>query len=363
MILKIQILGTRGIPAAHGGFETFAEHLALFLVSRGHDVLVYGQGEPGSQVETDTWCGVRRISIPAPEGAFGTILFDARATIRSLSEEGLPLVCGYNTAILNTLYRLAGRKSLMNMDGIEWRREKWSRWQRTWLRLNEWLGAKLSTHLIADHPEIANHLSDLVQKEKITTIPYGANAASLAEKDVLESFNLKSGGYAIMIARPEPENSVLEVIEAFSKRPRGYELLVLGKLNPAEKAYHRSVINAAGPEVRFIGPLYDRRGVASIRAGAKWYAHGHRVGGTNPSLVESLAAGNPVLAHDNRFNRWVAGSGARYFQSVEQLDQIMSSLSDEDLLNMQKASRERHAEAFTLEKIHAEYERLLLRFA
>ena len=361
--MKIQILGTRGVPARHGGFETFAENLSLYLVSRGHEVTVYCQAEPGDSDASGMWRGVKREVIFATASAFGTMLFDLRATLRSLQNPGLPLVLGYNTAIFSIWYRLAGRASLMNMDGIEWKREKWSMPLQQWLRLNEWLGAKLSTHLIADHPEIARHLEQYVRSEKITMIPYGANLIKKMPSENIESLQLNTRQYALMIARPEPENSVLEVVRAFSRKTRGYRLVVLGRFQPESNAYHKAVLESRSDEVSFPGAIYEADVVSALRAHTIWYVHGHRVGGTNPSLVEALAAGNAVIAHDNEFNRWVAGPDARYFATEDELDFLMSTLSEEELETMRAAALARHEQEFNLDAMNRSYEELLHRYA
>lgn len=358
----IRILGTRGVPANHGGFETFAEHLALYLVARGWNVTVYCQQDGAGTVHEDQWRGVRRVHIPVPqEGAAGTIIFDWKATLHSAREAGLVLTLGYNTAVFGLVYRLKGLTNLFNMDGIEWRRQKWGALARTWFYLNEWAGAWLGNHLIADHPHIKRHLSSRVKPEKITTIAYGADAITAAPADALQQYGLTPGGYAILIARAEPENSILEVVQGWSRSKRGLKLVVLGKYDP-KHAYQNAVRAAAGEEVQFIGAVYDAPTVQALRFHARLYVHGHQVGGTNPSLVEALGAGNPVLAHDNPYNRWVAGTEACYFTGADgcaaELDRVLQDPAR--LAAMQQASRSRHAEAFTWDHILRDYETLLL---
>jgi glycosyltransferase involved in cell wall biosynthesis len=366
--MHVSILGTRGIPAAHGGFETFAEDLSLYLLSKGHSVTVYCQTESESErpVE-DIWNGVQRVNIPAPDGPLGTISFDWAATRHSSRQAGVVLTLGYNTAALSALYRLRHVPSVMNMDGIEWKRDKWAFFPRQWLRFNEWAGARLANHLVADHPEISRHLQSHTPAEKITVIPYGADVISSAPVEPIARYGLASKGYYLLIARPEPENSILEVVRAFSSPGVSAELVVLGNYSGAElgPGYQRDVRNAAKENVRFMGAIYDRDFVQALRFHARGYVHGHRVGGTNPSLVESLAAGNAVIAHDNRFTRWVAGPGARFFEGADDLAETIRALETDpaQLLNMEAASRQRHGEAFTQEKVLGAYEGLLMEIA
>jgi len=363
--MHVLILGTRGVPAKHGGFETFAQDLALYLKNRGHQVTVYCQIESGDELGEDAWRGIRRILIPAKQTPFGTIAFDFAANWHSCHEKGVILTLGYNTGIFSFLYRFRHIPSVMNMDGIEWKRKKWTLLQRGWLRINEWTAARAANHLVADNPEIVRHLLRHTSPGKISMIPYGATPVLAAPVRLIQRYGLNPKNYYILVARPEPENSILEIVRAYSLKRRGIPLVVLGSYVPKSNRYHRAVMYAAGPEVKFLGSVYDGDLVKALRFHAKAYLHGHTVGGTNPSLVEALAAGNAVIARDNRFNRWVAGQGARYFTGSDDLAEIIDLLESEpsSLRIMEAESRKRHVEAFTQDKILSAYEELLLQFA
>jgi len=248
------------------------------------------------------------------------------------------------------------------MDGIEWKREKWSLPQRVWLWFNEWAGARCANCLVADHPEIAQHLRRHTAAEKITVIPYGADAVTSAQAGLLAAYGVRSKSYYLLIARPEPENSILEIVRAFSADPAGDPLVVLGNYSGKGNGYRQQVLDSAGPRVHFVGAIYDREIVRALRFHAKAYIHGHRVGGTNPSLVESLAAGNAIIAHDNRFTRWVAGERAKFFKETQDLEKILYFLNQNpaELLEMEEASRQRHRDEFEREKVLLAYEELLL---
>jgi len=360
--MQVLILGSRGIPANHGGFETFAEDLAHFLTSHGHHVTVYCQGEPGSQTYTDEWQGITLVHFPSSFGSLGTLEFDTYCALDAIKRTGLILTLGYNTAFLSILYRITGRTSVMNMDGIEWKRDKWSKFSRLWLRVNERAGELLSDHLVADHPVIREHHLRHVNSKKITMIPYGATHSIIKWKSVpsLCEYKLDPFSYALVIARVEPDNSILEIVQAFSDNKRGIPLVILGNFDRS-KPYHASVLDAASHEVFFVGAIYDRDVVRMLRSYAKVYIHGHRVGGTNPSLVESLAAGNPVIAHDNPFTRWVAGDKAKFFGNREELSSIFDQIFSDDaaLAAMSQASLSRYSEDFIHDVVLQEYEDLL----
>jgi glycosyltransferase involved in cell wall biosynthesis len=360
-IKRLRILGIRGVPAAHGGFETFAEYLALYLSARGWDVTVYCQEEGHGPQFEDTWQGIRRVRIPVTQsGPKGTIVFDWRATRHAAQSSELCLTLGYNTAVFCGLLRARGIPNLINMDGIEWARAKWGPVAKLWFWLNDWAGCWLGDHLVADHPQIRAHLQTRVGSDKITAIPYGADEIINAPEAPVRALGLEPGHYLTVIARAEPENSILEVVQGFSAQPRGYKLVVLGNYDEAN-AYHRAVKAAAGAEVMFVGAIYDKAVVQALRFHSAAYVHGHQVGGTNPSLVEALGAGNPVIAHDNRFNRWVAGEGALYFADAASLSSCVGRvLSDSEArAAMASRSRARFQEAFTWPNVLAQYEALL----
>lgn len=358
---KLRILGIRGIPAAHGGFETFAEHLALYLVKRGWEVTVYCQEEGSGPVVQDVWKGVRRVRMPITiAGVAGTIVFDWKSTLHTLREKGLVLTLGYNTAIFCALYRLMGISNVINMDGIEWKRQKWGKVAKTWFWLNDWLGCWLGNHLIADHPEIQRHLETRVAAKKISTITYGADTVAQANVSVLERYSLKPDGYAVVIARAEPENSIIEVVRAWSRKHRGIRLIVLGNYDSGN-VYQDAVKAAASSEVLFLGAIYEKEIVQALRYFARFYVHGHQAGGTNPSLVESLGAGNAILAQDNRFNRAVSGDGGLYFSNEDDCANNIDYLLNNSALvdRLKTASILQHRDKFTWDKILHAYETLL----
>ncbi|HEY1089773.1 MAG TPA: DUF1972 domain-containing protein [Burkholderiaceae bacterium] len=357
----LRILGTRGVPAAHGGFETFAEYLSLYLVERGWRVIVYCQEQGAAPLLEDSWRGVERVRISVPgDGPKSTIHFDWLATRHAAAHGDLCLTLGYNTAIFCALLRLRGVPNVINMDGIEWSRAKWGPLAKTWFWLNERAGCWLGNHLVADHPEIKRHLATRVRADKITTIAYGADQLRDLDDAPVRALGLEPGAYLTVIARAEPENSLLEVVQGFSTQRRGVKLAVLGNYSETN-AYHAQVKAAASDEVVFLGAIYDKTVVQALRAHCLAYVHGHQVGGTNPSLVEALGAGNAVIAHDNRFNRWVAGEGARFFRTSAEFSALLSELLADAGKNEQMclASRARFEAEFRWERILGAYETLL----
>lgn len=360
---KILILGTRGIPGSHGGFETFAERLALYLAKRGWRVTVYCQSDE-EKLSYSVWQGINLVHIPVPkDNSFWSILFDLKAALHAVKQEGLILTLGYNTAVFSLLYSLKKRVNLTNMDGMEWWRKKWNALEKAWLYTNERCAVWFSDRLIADHPQIKNYLRTEVKTQKpIAVIPYSTQPVTEANVTLLAKYGLAPKQYALVIARPEPENSILEIVSAYSSRQRNMPLVVLGKYLPEENPYHKQVLEAASDEVLFVGAIYDGDIVKALRYYTCLYFHGHQVGGTNPSLIEAMSAGSPVLAQDNPFNNWVAGEDAAYFKDAIDCDRVLSALLENrsQLEAMSKGSFARYREEFADDKDLKAHEELFL---
>ena len=362
---RIRILGIRGLPARHGGFETFAERLAPYLVERGWEVTVYCQEDARGPIRTDSWFGVRRVIIPSgPDTPLSTIRFDLASIRHAARHDDLCLTLGYNTALLTALLRVRGIHNILNMDGVEWKRSKWSFPAKAWFYVNDWAGCLVSSHLIADNPHIKTLVQRRTSASRISCIPYGTDVLGDVSVEPVAELGLLPGTYFTLIARPEPENSLLQLVSAFSRRERGAKLVVLGKLLP-DNRYHEAVRQAASDEVVFLGELYDHHVLASLRKHCIGYLHGHQVGGTNPSLLEAMGAGNPVLAHDNMFNRWVVGEGALFFGSESEADDAISRLIVDTALRdrLARSAVARAAEAFSWESVLEQYGTLLARWA
>lgn len=362
----VRILGTHGVPAAYGGFETAAENVALFLRDRGWRVVVYCQASGSGATIEDHWNGIERVTIPVERaGWLGTSQFDLKSIRHASRHRDVCLTFGYNTAVFNVLQRVKRIPNVINMDGIEWSRARWGRARQTILYINERIACIVGNQLIADHPRIQDYLAKKASPKKLSTITYGAHSVTDAPTTPVTDRGLKVGNYLTLICRPIPENSILELVRGFSAKVRNVRLAVFGSYEPDTDPYHRQVVDAASEEVDFVGPIYEPDQVAALRFHSLGYLHGHTVGGTNPSLVEAMAAGNPVIAHDNMYNRWVADRGALYFDTAEDAERQIDKLLGDDQLRVTLAafSRTRHLEAFTWEKVAGEYEALLLRAA
>ncbi len=360
----VRILGCRGIPARHGGFETFCERFALYLIERGYRVTVYCQQDGEGATYEDEWHGVRRVHIGARgDGPVSTIVFDWRAMRHAVRESGVALVLGYGTGVFLGLHKLFGIPTGINMDGLEAQRDKYHFVARTWLRLCEWVACLAADRVIADHPLIGAHLSRFQWvTPKLRMIPYGASPR-VADLSALDAIGVERNQYYLVVARPEIDNQIAEIVEAYAAEPRQSKLVILGNYGEGCSDYAREVRANAPSTVLFPGAIYEQCVVHALREHCRAYVHGHTVGGTNPSLLESLVAGAPVVAHDNGFNRWVAGRGAAYFEDAAKLCERFSEFdkrTNEELDPFRSCSRGRFLEAFGWPDVLEAYEHAIL---
>ena len=363
--LRIALLGARGIPASYGGFETFAEQLSIRLVERGHDVTVYAETSESS-VEDTFYQGVRVRHKRRPRwGAASVLAYDCACLWDARRGYDLVYMLGYGAAWACWWPRVFGVPVWINVDGLEWARSKWGRAARIYLRCMEWVASRVATRLIADAEAIAQRFRETYPKGAPSSfIAYGAELVQDRDVDpsVLSAWGLKPRRYMLVVARPEPENHILEIVQGYEMHGGDWPLVIVGDVSGAT-AYQQLLREHASDRVRFVGGIYDTGQLASLRVHAACYLHGHSVGGTNPSLLEALACGNWVIAHDNPFNREVARDAADYFATPEQLARSLDLVvgqSDAMLPQRSQRARDIVAEHYTWEGIADAYEALML---
>ncbi len=324
--MRIAILGTRGIPARYGGFETFAEQLAVRLASMNVEVTVYCEAD--RRTESTSYKGVRLKYIHAlVVGPLSTILFDIRCLWDARRDYDVVYMLGYGTSLFCFLPRFWGRQVWINMDGIEWARSKWNKLAKIWFKIMEKSAVWSANRLIADAEGIRQHL--LSRHKDIppcSVIPYGAPILDNApEKQVLQELHLNESEYYLVVCRLEPENHVAEIIEGFKASSSPFKLVIVGN-HKSNSDYVKTLLTIKDDRIIFAGTIYDEKKLQALRFHALAYMHGHSVGGTNPSLLEALGCGNIVIAHDNVFNREVAGDVALFFRSSLQIPEIISEI-------------------------------------
>ena len=362
--MRIAMIGTRGVPARYGGFESAVEEIGARLVERGHRVLVYCRNEG----QTKTWYrGMRLVNLPAVRHrAAETLSHSAISVAHSISRARPDVAFVFNAANAPFLpaLRLAGIPAAVHMDGLEWQRAKWAGLGARYYRWAERASVMYGDAVIADATGIAEHVRTEYGRESYV-IPYGAPIIRPGHRRLAE-LGLRAGAYHLVVARFEPENHVLEIVDGYVASQAILPLVVVGSA-PYSDEYTARVHAAAASDsrVRFLGGVWDQKLLDQLYAGALSYLHGHSVGGTNPSLLRAMGAGASVTAHDNVFNREVTGGNARFFaDSSGVLASVMADEKDRDACRERGTVGQAHAsERYRWDDVTDGYEHLARRLA
>lgn len=315
--MKIGILGCRGIPNAYGGFEECAQQLSTRLVKKGHQVWVYNSHRHPYQQKS--FEGVDIIHKYDPEhrvGTFGQFVYDLNCMLDARWRDfDIILMLGYTSSSIWQRFLPSKAVIITNMDGMEWKRSKYTHRVQNFLKRAERWAARRSYLLIADAEAIKTYL-DGKYKTQVIYVPYGAQTIKKAEiKDgYLKKYALNEGDYNLIIARLEPENNIETILDGVQKSNSPHNTLVIGNHETpyGEKLKHKYRDN----RIRFVKDIYDKEELNTLRHFAHIYFHGHTVGGTNPSLLEAMASQCMICAHGNKFNREVLGDDAAYFLDI-----------------------------------------------
>lgn len=341
--MRIALLGTRGIPANYGGFETFAEELSTRLVSRGHQVTVYcreGHSEP-------FYRGVRLQYLPTIRHKyFDTIAHTAASTWHLLRHRpDVALYCNGANAIFTLWPRLVGVPVALNVDGIERKRKKWNRAARGWYLMSEWLSKFCPTVVVTDALTIQEYYRERYRKESVF-IPYGAELGKVRSAGVLATLGLEAGRYFLYVSRLEPENHALEVRQAFEQVVTPMKLALVGDA-PYAAEYIRQVRDTADPRIVMPGAIY---GVGYRELGSHCFAYVHatEVGGTHPALIEAMGRGALVLYRNTPENAEVTGNCGIPFEPGELAAALRRTLA------MPESERERLRQA-AIARVRAHY--------
>jgi glycosyltransferase involved in cell wall biosynthesis len=343
----VAILGTRGIPANYGGFETFAERLALQLVDRGLAVTVYCRRHHATQQRE--WRGVRLVTLPTIKNKYlDTVVHTALSVAHLVTRTRIRSVvlCNAANAPVLPLLRLTGRRVLMNVDGLEWRRGKWGIAGRAWYRMGEWLSVRASSVLITDAEEVRTYYRVRHDTDSVM-IPYGADGLP-RHLPLPADLAVRPDAYALYVSRWEPENNPLLVARAHAAAQADLGLVMLGRAT-YDADLEREVRSAAAGGAVLPGALFGEP-YRALQANARCYIHATEVGGTHPALIEAMGAGNLCLVLDTPENREVAGPDAWFFGDGDELAALLRKVADLDngaLDALRERSRARAAELFS----------------
>lgn len=363
--LNVAMIGTRGVPAAYGGFETAVEEVGRRLAERGHAVTVYTRGSQSREAE---YLGMRVVHLPAlPQKQLETLSHTGFSTLHALFHRRPDAAFVFNAANAPflPLLRARGIPTALHMDGLEWRRSKWGRRGKAYYRWAEQFGVRTADALIADAPGISDYYTDQFDVPT-ELIRYGAPILDSAPTEGIRGLGLEAGAYHLVVARFEPENHVLEIVDGFRRSDARRPLVVVGTA-PYSAAYTESIRDAAAddPRIRFLGGVYDQDLLDALYFHAMTYAHGHSVGGTNPSLLRAMGAGTAVIAYDVPFNREVLADDAWFFEDQKDVALHFSAveIDAEAVERLGDRGRERARSSFRWDDVATAYEDLARRLA
>ena len=354
--MRIAILGTRGIPASYGGFETFAEELSRRLVERGHRVTVYCREKSPSP-----YLGVDLAYLPTIRHKyFDTIAHTFLSTIHLLGHrQDVALYCNAANAIFTWMPRVLSIPVALNVDGLERKRKKWNAAAKAWYLISEWLATFCPTAVVSDARNIAEYYQARYAKPT-TFIAYGAELGKVRSTDILTKLGLESGEYFLYVSRLEPENNAMMVREAFERLATTKKLAIIGDAPYADQ-FIRRVRDTDDPRIVMPGAIYGT-GYRELQSHCFAYVHATEVGGTHPALIEAMGRGALTLYFDTVENQEVAGGCALPFTGnlTETMAKVLA-MSEVEQDQWRAKATERVRERYSWDAVTSQYETLLSR--
>ena len=317
--MKVAILGTRGIPANYGGFETFAEELGTRLVKKGFDVSIYCRRDTGKSHD-EFYKGVRLVVLPTIKHKYFDTIAHTFVSALHVSFTGTDIVyfCNAINSIFMIFPRLFGKKVVMNVDGLEWKRAKWNRLGKWAYRVSERIATIFAHEIVSDSRGIQAYYKEKFNAET-NFITYGARRVAVSRSgSFLKKFGLKKRKYILYVSRLEPENNAHVVINAYERVKTDMPLVIVGDA-PYGKPYIKQLRSTKDARIKFLGSIYGE-GYRALQSNAFCYIHGNEVGGTNPALLEAMAYGNCVIVNGVPFNREVVGDCGLWFKPGDPSD-------------------------------------------
>jgi len=363
--MRLAIIGTRGIPANYGGFETFAEELSKRLVARGHDVTVYCRSH---YVDRDLaeHNGAKLVVLPTLRHKYlDTVIHSLLSMLHAVPKRfDVVLVCNAANSPLIPILEWTGTPDAVNVDGLERHRKNWNALGRFYYRLGERASLWFASRVVTDPRVIRDYYKDRYGSDT-TLIAYGAEVARAKSSDALDRVGLMSDGYVLYLSRLEPENNAAMVIEAFRQVDTDKKLAIVGDAPyAAEYKQHLNSLAKGDDRITFLGAIYgpDKK---ALEQNAMVYIHATEVGGTHPALIEAMGAGNCCLVYDTPENREVAADAGLYYSDADSLAALLKrALGDEALVSeYSQRAQERVREHYNWETVTDEYARLFEQLA
>lgn len=356
---KVAIIGTVGIPAKYGGFETLVEYITKELNTTFEFTVYCSAKAYPQQKETHNNCKLKYINLQA--NGVQSILYDIKSIFHALKYADVLLILGVSGCVILPFVKLISKKKvIVNIDGLEWKRSKWNTYAKAFLKFSEACAVKYADVIIADNAVIKSHVRETYGNDA-QCIAYGGNhckAVSILENTV-QTYPFLKQQYVFKVCRIEPENNIDMILQVFSVNT-ALPLVIVG--NWENGVYGKSLKQkyTAFAHLHLLDPIYNQNLLNQLRSNCYFYVHGHSAGGTNPSLVEAMSLGLPIVCFGVNYNRETTKNKALYFNTAQELDRLLQTIHNINLDDLALQLQALAHEAYTWETIAAQYKAVIL---
>ncbi len=351
---KIVIIGTVGVPACYGGFESLVENL-LDYTPQDVEYTVFCTSKK-YKTKLESYKGAKLDYLDLDANGMDSIMYDYKSMKMSLDAD-IMLVLGVSGCMfLPFIRRKFKGKIITNIDGLEWKRDKWNPLVKWLLHYSEKQAVKYSDVVIGDNKGITDYVKEAYKKEAVLIAYGGDHATKVTDDSLYEKYSFMRNPYAVTVCRIEPENNIHKILEAFCKLPEN-QLVIVGNWKNSEYGVLLKEKYSKYENIHLLNPIYENHEINWIRSNANLYIHGHSAGGTNPSLVEAMNLGLPVFAFDCVYNKATTLDKSLYWKEPEDLVNLIQKESFE-LGRIGKKMKEIASDEYTWKKISEEYNKL-----
>lgn len=327
--MKVAVIGTVGVPSNYGGFETLVENIIGDNCSDGIDYIIYCSSSNYKKKQS-FYKGARLIYVPLKANGMQSTLYDVYSMLHAIFVADVLLILGVSGCLFLPFLRVVFRKKIIvNIDGLEHRRQKWGKFTKWFLKTSEAFAVRFSDVIVADNKAIQTYVEQEYTKPSVL-IEYGGDHVICdtlkIEDNVLLEYNLKKSDYSFSVCRIEPENNIHLILGAFSKSK--HVLVIVGNWEKSEYGKNLLIQYAPYSNIKMINPIYQLEILNVLRSNAGFYIHGHSAGGTNPSLVEAMYFGRPIFAYDVIYNIETTENKANYFKTESDLYSLINNSSE-----------------------------------
>lgn len=358
---KIAIIGTVGLPSNYGGFETLVENITK-EINQKFDITIYCSAKSYSnKLKTYNNCRLHYINLEA--NGIQSIFYDIYAIFHALKYADKLLILGVSGCVILPFIKLFSKKIIIvNIDGLEWKRQKWNRFAKWFLKLSERFAVEAADAVICDNIVIKNYVMQTYQK-KVHFIAYGGDHSSAVQisQNTYKKYPFLNAKYAFNVCRIEPENNIEMILEAFSGNSK-IPLVLIGNWNNSAFGIQIKSKYQDFENIYLLDAIYDQDILNQIRSNCDVYIHGHSAGGTNPSLVEAMSLGLPTFCYDINYNVETTEGSALYFKSSNDLKNLIKSTGKDDLKQLGIKMRYIAQKSYTWSIISNQYSKLFEKY-